>query len=129
VLSDAEVEVTSSEGLSFDLWVTEVVASVDIVLVRAVEIGRAGHVLRHELGHILKDLGAGLSGGDVLLGVVLGDGSEHSSGRWVLLGLGVLQLSGKLGVGGFPLVVLDHPGGVALLEGSLLGGEEGAGLW
>lgn len=129
MLSDAEVKVASSEGLSLDLWVTEVVASVDIVLVRAVEISRAGHVLRYELGHILKDLGAGLSGGDVLLGVVLGDSSEHSSGRWVILGLSVLQLSGKLGVGGFPLVVLDHPGGIALLEGRLLGGEEGAGLW
>lgn len=58
VLSDSEVEVATSEGLSLDLGVSEVVATVDVVFVGAVEIGRAGYVLRDEFGHILEDLGS-----------------------------------------------------------------------
>lgn len=61
-----------------------------------------------------------MSGGDVLLGVVLGDGGEHSSGRRIFLRFGVLQLSGELGVCGFPLVVFHHPGGIAFFERGLL---------
>ena len=58
VLSDSEVEVATSERLSLDLGVSEVVATVDVVFVGAVEIGRAGNVLRDEFGHILEDLGS-----------------------------------------------------------------------
>ena len=58
VLSDAEVEVATSEGFSLDLGVAEVVASVDVVLVGAVEICGSGHVLGDKLGNVLEDLRA-----------------------------------------------------------------------
>ena len=128
MLSDAEVEIAASETLSLDLGVAEVVSTIDVVLVGSVEIGRTRHILGYHLGDILEDLRSRLSGGDILLHIILGDASKDLLSRWIVLGLSVLKLSGKGRVGTLPLVVFDHPGSVFSLEGSLSGSEESTGL-
>mmetsp|Transcript_10183 Transcript_10183/g.28581 ORF Transcript_10183/g.28581 Transcript_10183/m.28581 type:complete len:741 (+) Transcript_10183:131-2353(+) len=110
VLADTEVEVLSGVGLVEAGAV--VAAVVDVVAARAVEIGRSRDVLGNELGDLLNDLVAGDTGGLGVLLVHVGDLLDHVLGRHDVVGDGILELLGKVGVGlgpglvgGLPLVV------------------------
>mmetsp|Transcript_3135 Transcript_3135/g.3682 ORF Transcript_3135/g.3682 Transcript_3135/m.3682 type:complete len:669 (-) Transcript_3135:198-2204(-) len=95
VLADAVVEVAASIVV-----LGEVTDALEVVLVGAVEVGRAREVERHRLSNGLDDLGAGVAGGDGLARGKLGH-HGHDIGR--VAGDGVLELLRLLGVGGLPL--------------------------
>eukprot|EP00001_Collodictyon_triciliatum_P169713 30064_3 len=75
VLTDTEVEVLA--GISLVEALAEVAAVLDVVLVGAVEIGRAREELGHEVGDVVDDSGARLTGGNTLARGDLWDLCEH----------------------------------------------------
>ena len=110
VLADTEVEVLSGVGLVEAGAV--VAAVVDVVAARAVEIGGSRAVLGNELGDLLDHLVAGDTGGLGRVDVHLGDLLDHGIGGHDIVGDGILELLGEVGVGrgpglvgGLPLVV------------------------
>ena len=120
VLADTEVEVLSGIGLVEAG--TVVAAVVDVVAARAVEIGGSRDVLGNDLGDLLDDLVSGDTGGLGGIDVHIGDGLDHLVGGHDVVGDGVLELLGEVGVGlgpglvgGLPLVV----GGLVLLLDAL----------
>lgn len=101
------------------MWLT-----LNVVLGRSVEISRAGNIKRKSSSDGLDYSGTSVTGSELLGGVEFGDLSEELSNAGDLLGNGIGQDLGLIGVSLLPLSVGLLPGIVAGLKVSLLLGEE-----
>ena len=122
VLTDAEVEVASGRGRD-----VEVADVLDVVLGRAVEVGRSGEHEGRGLGDGVDARLAGDAGRERVL-AELRDGGEEGLDVAVVALLGLGEERGLLGVGLGPGGEGLPPFGVRGGLPGLAGGEEGAGL-
>lgn len=98
--------------------------TLNVVLGRSVEISRAGNVERKSGGDGLDYSGTSVTGSKLLGGVEFGDLGEELSNAGDLLGNGISEDLGLIGVSLLPLTEGLLPGIVTGLEVSLLVGEE-----
>mmetsp|Transcript_30080 Transcript_30080/g.64466 ORF Transcript_30080/g.64466 Transcript_30080/m.64466 type:complete len:528 (-) Transcript_30080:46-1629(-) len=112
VLTNSEVQVLSSVGLV--KTGSEVSSFVDVVTGGSVKIGRSRNVVGYETRDLLDDLVSGDTGGFGIFAHGV-DFLNHLFGRHGVVGNGVLQLLGEVGVGFLPGSVGGLPFVVSVL--------------